>query len=82
MTENLKKLEKIINSELASKVLNSFVENDELTVEISETNLVQVVQFFKSNEKIIQYNNLHNQIFDYLICFCFIFFKSRDHTTT
>ena len=52
MTENLKKLEKIINSELASKVLNSFVENDELTVEISETNLVQVVQFFKSNEKI------------------------------
>ena len=52
MTENLKKLEKIINSELASKVLNSFVENDELTVEISETNLLQVVQFFKSNEKI------------------------------
>ena len=52
MTENLTKLEKIINSELASKVLNSFVENDELTVEISETNLVQVVQFFKSNEKI------------------------------
>ena len=52
MTENLKKLEKVINSELASKVLNSFVENDELTVEISETDLTQVVQFFKSNEKI------------------------------
>ena len=52
MTENLKKLENIINSELASKVLNSFVKNDELTVEISETDVVQVVQFFKSNERI------------------------------
>ena len=52
MTESLKKLENIINSELASKVLNSFIKNDELTIEISETDLVQVVQFFKSNEKI------------------------------
>ncbi len=52
MTENLKKLENVINSELASKVLNSFVQNDELTVEISETDVVQVVQFFKSNERI------------------------------
>ena len=52
MTESLKKLENIINAELASKVLNSFIENDELTIEISETDLVQVVQFFKSNEKI------------------------------
>ena len=52
MTENLKKLENLINSELANKVLNSFVQNDELTVEISETDVVQVVQFFKSNERI------------------------------
>ena len=52
MTENLKKLENVINSELASKVLNSFVQNDELTVEIGETDVVQVVQFFKSNERI------------------------------
>ena len=52
MTESLKKLENIINAELASKVLNSFIENDELTIEISDTDLVQVVQFFKSNEKI------------------------------
>ena len=46
------KLENVINSELASKVLNSFVQNDELTVEIGETDVVQVVQFFKSNERI------------------------------
>ena len=52
MTESLKKLENVINSELASKVLNSFIKNNELTIEISETDLVQVVQFFKSNEKI------------------------------
>ena len=52
MTESLKKLENVINSELASKVLNSFIKNNELTIEISETDLAQVVQFFKSNEKI------------------------------
>ena len=52
MTESLKKLENVINSELASKVLNSFIKNDELTIEISEIDLVQVVQFFKSNGKI------------------------------
>ncbi len=52
MTEILKKLENVINSELASKVLNSFIKNDELTIEISEIDLVQVVQFFKSNGKI------------------------------
>ena len=52
MTEILKKLENVINSELASKVLDSFIKNDELTIEISEIDLVQVVQFFKSNGKI------------------------------
>ena len=51
MIENLKKIEKLINSELTSKVLNSFIDNEELTIEIKENDLIEVVQFLKSNEK-------------------------------
>ena len=49
MLNNLKKLEKLINSELASKIQSSCVENEELLIQISENNLVEVVQFLKSN---------------------------------
>ena len=51
MLENLKKIEKIINSELASKVQKSVIINEELTVEINLNDLVEVVQFLKSNDK-------------------------------
>tara|TARA_Y100000817_G_C16773614_1_gene507264 strand:+ start:75 stop:689 length:615 start_codon:yes stop_codon:yes gene_type:complete len=51
MTENLKKIEKIINSELASKIQNSFIINEELSVEIDVNDLIEVVQFLKSNDK-------------------------------
>ena len=51
MLENLKKIEKIINSELASKVQQSVIINEELTVEINLNDLVEVVQFLKSNDK-------------------------------
>ena len=51
MIENLKKLEKIINSELSSKILNSVIENNELMIELGDKNLIEVVQFLKSNEK-------------------------------
>ena len=49
MLDNLKKLEKLINSELASKIQSSCIENEELLIQISENNLVEVVQFIKSN---------------------------------
>ena len=49
--ENLKKLEKLINSELSSKVQNSSIKNGELLIEINENNLIEVIQFLKSNEK-------------------------------
>ena len=52
MLENLKKLEKLINSELSSKVHKSVIENDELLIEIRENDLIEVVQFLKSNEKL------------------------------
>ena len=49
--DNLLKLEKLINSELASKVQNSFIKNNELMIEINENDLIEVIQFLKSNEK-------------------------------
>ena len=51
MKENLNLIEKFINSELSSKVINSKIENDELLIEIEKNNLVEIVQFLKSNEK-------------------------------
>ena len=47
----LKDIEKLVNSELATKILNSFIKNSELTIEINENDLIEVIQFLKSNEK-------------------------------
>jgi len=50
---NLKRLEvieKTINSELSSKIKNSSIKYDELLIEINDNDLVDVVQFLKSNE--------------------------------
>ena len=47
----LKDVEKLINSELATKIQNSFIKNSELTIEIDENNLIEVIQFLKSNER-------------------------------
>ena len=44
-------IEKLINSELATKIQNSFIKNSELTIEIDENNLIEVIQFLKSNER-------------------------------
>ena len=48
---SLKDIEKLINSELATKIQNSFLKNSELTIEINENDLIEVIQFLKSNEK-------------------------------
>ncbi len=50
MFTKLQKLEKLINSELSSKIKYSSIENEELLIEIDESNLIEVVQFLKSNE--------------------------------
>ena len=49
--EKLKNIEKSINSELSSKIKNSLIDHEELMVEIDEKDLIDVVQFLKSNEK-------------------------------
>ena len=50
MILQLQKIEKLINSELSSKVKSSSIENDELLIEVDEKDIVDVVQFLKSNE--------------------------------
>ena len=50
MISKLKNLEKRINSELSSKIQNSFIRNEELLIEIRVEDLVDIVQFLKSNE--------------------------------
>ena len=50
MITKLKNLEKLINSELSSKIQNSLIINEELLIEIGAGNLVDIVQFLKSNE--------------------------------
>ena len=51
MSENFENLEKLINSELSSKIHNSIIQNDELMIDINDSDLLEVIQFIKSNEK-------------------------------
>ena len=48
---SLAEIEKIINSDLSTKIQNSFIKNDELMIEIYENELVEVIQFLKTNDK-------------------------------
>ncbi len=51
MNSKLKNLERLINSELSSKIQNSLIQNEELLIEIGASDLIDIVQFLKSNEK-------------------------------
>ena len=48
--DNLQKLEKVVNTELASKIQKSLIEHNELLIEINEIDLIDVIQFLKSND--------------------------------
>ena len=48
---SLVEIEKIINSDLSTKIQNSFIENNELMIEIYENELIEVIQFLKTNDK-------------------------------
>ena len=50
MITKLQKLEKLISSELSSKIQSSFIENEELLIVVDDNDLVDVVHFLKSNE--------------------------------
>ena len=51
MSGRLQQLEKSISSELSGKIQNSIIENEELLIEIKENDLIDIVQFLKSNDK-------------------------------
>ena len=49
-TNNIQELEKVVNSELTSKILKSSIEFNELLVEINTSDLIEIIQFLKSND--------------------------------
>jgi len=52
MTLYLNKIEKLINSELSSKIQESLILNDELSININDDDLIEVLQFLKSHEEL------------------------------
>ena len=50
MISKLQNLEKLINSELSIKILKSSISNEELLIEINVNDLMESIQFLKSNE--------------------------------
>ena len=51
MRENLKKIEKFINSELTSKIIKSEINNDELLIQTNKEDLIDVIHFLKTNNE-------------------------------
>ena len=47
--ENLKSLEKAINSELTSKIINSRIDHNQIYIEIQDNDLTEVILFLKTN---------------------------------
>ena len=52
MNLKLKELEKLVNSELTSKIKKSSINFNELLIETSEEELINVILFLKSNDKL------------------------------
>jgi NADH-quinone oxidoreductase subunit C len=50
--DKIKKLEKVVNAELASKIQNSGIEFNELLIETTSEELINVIQFLKSNDQL------------------------------
>ena len=48
---NLNELNKLINSELTSKIIKSEIENDEIKINIDVENLFSTLSFLKTDEK-------------------------------
>tara|TARA_A100001015_G_scaffold260374_1_gene305027 strand:+ start:1074 stop:1688 length:615 start_codon:yes stop_codon:yes gene_type:complete len=49
MISDIRKIEKLINSQYSSKIYESSIENDELIILINENDLLEVIQFLKSD---------------------------------
>ncbi len=49
MISDIHKIEKLVNSQLTSKIYKSSIQNDELIIFINENDLLEVIQFLKSD---------------------------------
>ena len=49
--KNLEDLEKFINSELTSKINNSFIKHDNIYLNIDHDELIDVISFLKTNKE-------------------------------
>ena len=47
--ENLKSLERTINSELTSKIISSSIKHNQIYINIEENDLTEVILFLKTN---------------------------------
>ena len=47
----LTELNKLLNSELTTKIIKTYIENDELSIDVEVENLYSVLLFLKTNEK-------------------------------
>ena len=52
MDVKLKEIEKLVNSELTSKIKKTSITYNELLIETSEEELINVILFLKSNDKL------------------------------
>jgi len=50
LIKNIQELEKVVNSELTSKILESTVSFNELMIDVSNSNVIDTIQFLKTNE--------------------------------
>ena len=50
LIKNIQELEKVVNSELTSKILESTISFDELMIDVSSSNLIDIIQFLKIDE--------------------------------
>ena len=57
MNLKLKEAEQVINSELTSKIKKTLINFDELLIETTDDDLIQVIVFLKSNDKLKSNND-------------------------
>jgi NADH-quinone oxidoreductase subunit C len=50
--KNLNKIEKLVNSELSSKILNTEIKFSELLLKVSVNEVLAVIQFLKSDKRL------------------------------
>ena len=61
MILKLQKIEKLINSELSSKIKNSSIENEELLIEIDESDLKNLMRFLLNDQDYLNWKKIYKK---------------------